>query len=138
MEAVADVPLVEDVMDARRAELEQARGQWQAALEESEEEVRKLLEAYGRWGNVSADAFDEAMADVTKRQEAIQSHLAEATLLLDGIPTDEERRGLLADLAANIGTVLDMADVAEANAWLAKRVRAIWCEGRRVVRVELV
>jgi len=32
---------------------------------------------------------------------------------------------------------LDHPDPAEANAWLARRIEAIWCLGREVVSVEL-
>ena len=45
---------------------------------------------------------------------------------------------LIVDLAARANEVLDSEDIEEANAWLAGRVRAIWCEGREVVGVELI
>lgn len=122
----------------QRATLQRDRQKLEAKLEEHGVRVRRLLDAHTRWGHVSVEAFDEAMAKAADQQAAYEVKLAEAIAMQEALPSPERRVELIVDLASRAEEVLDSEDVKEANAWLAGRVRAIWCEGREVVGVELV
>ena len=121
-----------------RAMLQQKREELELALDTLGAEVRRLIEAHTRWGHVSVEAFDGAMSEAVKQQDSLEAALGDLMALQDELPDPEERARRLAELASDITLVLDSEDVKEANAWLAQRVKAVWCEGNEVVEVELV
>ena len=127
-----------DYAVGERASQEQLKLDLGAKLEELGSEVRRLLDAHTRWGRVSVDAFDEAMAEAEQRQAELAGALADVQAALDSLPDPEVRAARLTELASDITPSLDSEDVKEANAWLAQRIKAIWCEGNEVVEVELV
>lgn len=127
-----------DYAAEERVTLQQKREELELALDTLGAQARKLIQAHTRWGHVSADAFDEAMTEVAKQQDGLEAALGDIVALQDELPDPEERARRLAELASDITLVLDSEDVKEANAWLARRVRTVWCEGREVVGVELV
>jgi len=100
-------------------------------------EIRRLLDAYTRYRHVGSEAFEEAMDEAAQRQEELETALADLLALRDELPDPETRARQLAELASDVEKWLDHPDPAEANAWLARRIEAIWCLGREVVSVEL-
>ena len=121
-----------------RARLEKLQAELEVALKELNAEVRRLLDAHTRWGRVSVEAFDEAMTEAAERQRELKQVLADTLATLSALPDPEVRAARLAELASDTTLVLDSEDVQEANAWLSRRIKAIWCEGREVVGMELV
>jgi len=100
-------------------------------------EIRRLLDAYTRYRHVGSEAFEDAMDEAAQRQEELEAALADLLALRDELPDPESRARQLAELATDVERWLDHPDPAEANAWLARRIEAIWCLGREVVSVEL-
>jgi len=121
-----------------RVALQEARVELEMALDDLAAEVQRLLDAHTRWGHIQADVFDEAMSKAAVRQKEVESALAVIMARQDEMPDPEERARQLAEYATDVERWLDSGDIEEANAWLARRIRAIWCEGKEVVRVELV
>jgi len=93
--------------------------------------------AYTRYQRIAPDAFDRAMDEAARRQGDLETALADLLALRDELPDPEHRSRQLAELAGDVGMWLDYPDLAEANAWLSRKIKAIWCQGREVVRVEL-
>lgn len=121
-----------------RGALQQAKDAMEVAQEEVDAEVRRMLDAYVKWGHVSAEVFDDMMECAAVRQRHNQEALAAIMARQDELPDPEERVRQLVEYASDVERWLDSDDIEEANAWLEKRVRAVWCEGREVVKVELI
>jgi len=117
-------------LQEQKAELERARASLGA-------EIARLLEAHTRWQSIGAKEFDEAMAEAAQRRKELDATLLDVTMSLEELPEPHIRREQLRSLATDVELILDSPQIEEANAWLSKRIRAIWCEGREVKRVEL-
>lgn len=128
----------QDQAAEERIALRRARVGLEAALDDLAAEVHRLLDAHTRWGYIQADVFDEAMSKAARRQKEGEEALAVVIARQEELPNREERARRLMDYATDVERWLDAEDAEEANAWLAQRVRAVWCEGRGVVTIELV
>ena len=109
----------------------------EAALADHQAEVRRLLDAYTRYQRIAPDTFEQAMDEAAQHQEELEAALADLLALRDELPDPERRASQLAELASDVEKWLDHPDLAEANAWLSRRIAGIWCQGREVIRVEL-
>lgn len=106
-------------------------------LEQLSQEISRLLEAHTRWRAVTIDEFDRAMAEASERKQALQDSLLAVNVALQSMPEPETRARQLRELATDIAPILDSPDIEEANAWLSKRIKAVWCQGNKVEQVEL-
>jgi site-specific DNA recombinase len=122
----------------RREELETEKVGVERAMDALEQRVARLVDAHTHWGSLALEAFDQAMTEVAEHKGALQDALDSVEARLAATPPQEERARYLGEFAEGIGTVLGSSDVEEANAWLAKRIRAVWCEENRAIEVELV
>lgn len=117
----------------------QQKAELEAALEESRAVVKKLLDAHIRWGRLSAEAFEETMNEAAAHQGKLETALAGVLADLEAMPDPETRARRWQELAyGDLKTILDDPDAKRANAWLARHIKAIWCSGNRVERVELI
>jgi len=141
-EGLRDPEVLDAVLKERigleREELEGQRAKLDGALVALGAEVSRLLEAHARWRTIGVQEFDEAMTEAAARKRELEDALLRVNVALDELPEPEKRMEQLRTLATDIEAVLDHPDPREVNAWLAKRIRAIWCEGREVKRVELL
>jgi DNA invertase Pin-like site-specific DNA recombinase len=126
-----------DTAVEEREALRRERESAEVELEALKERMGRLVEAYTRWGRMAPEMFDEKMADAAAKQEELGIALAEAVALERRMPDPETRARRLMEYARDLKKVLDDSDVDEVNAWLSKRIRAIWCRGKEVIEVEV-
>jgi len=127
-----------DVALEQRRSLSQQKVSLENSLERLSREISRLLEAYSHWESLSMEEFDKAITQASNHKKALEENLLAVNLALEDLPDPKVRAIQLRELATDISPILDSPDIEEANAWLSKRIKTIWCEGNKVKHVEFL